>query len=378
LDPQKKSNNHKEKIYLYHFFLDHRLGGQHAYTKTIINEILKYQVFTYKIITTKKGELTDIPLINLRHFWFGLYPIEVIINTILILVFVFHSKIKRHNSIFHIHGAANIAPVFAASFLKIPIVWHFHETVSTFLPLVKAGKYFLTRTKHRLVTVTEKAIEVYQLNEADIISSPVDSNYWRHPFKNSSSYLNNNVFKIVCTANLNPLKGQDVLLKSIFDFKGKWELLLIGAKLKTHRKYYHSLIKTAIEVQRINPDCKIHFLDWQTKEQIRNYLEKCDVFILPSRSEACPIALLEAMSMGKICIASNVGGVSKIISDPSKGFLINSEEPNEILEALHNVQNLSIKKRNIIGTNARSHIKKNYSQLSISKKFIKLYCDLSK
>jgi len=40
---------------------------------------------------------------------------------------------------------------------------------------------------------------------------------------------------------------------------------------------------------------------------------ECDIFVQPSRSEACPIALLEAMAIKCVCVATDVGRVGEIV-----------------------------------------------------------------
>ena len=52
-------------------------------------------------------------------------------------------------------------------------------------------------------------------------------------------------------------------------------------------------------------------------ENINEILSVFDVFCLPSISEGFPNALVEAMLMGKPCIASLVGDVEDIIADHS-------------------------------------------------------------
>lgn len=50
------------------------------------------------------------------------------------------------------------------------------------------------------------------------------------------------------------------------------------------------------------------------KEVIENLLMS-DIFILPSRTEGMPRALIEAMACGLPCVATNVGGVSELLKD---------------------------------------------------------------
>lgn len=46
---------------------------------------------------------------------------------------------------------------------------------------------------------------------------------------------------------------------------------------------------------------------------IRDVLDRADLFLLPSRQEGLPRALIEAMARGLPCIASNVGGIPELL-----------------------------------------------------------------
>jgi glycosyltransferase involved in cell wall biosynthesis len=58
------------------------------------------------------------------------------------------------------------------------------------------------------------------------------------------------------------------------------------------------------------------------RQDVPDLLAAADIFILPSLWEGLPIGLLEAMSMGKAVIATNVDGTNEIIQDKKNGLLI--------------------------------------------------------
>ena len=67
---------------------------------------------------------------------------------------------------------------------------------------------------------------------------------------------------------------------------------------------------------------------------ISSLLKACDIFVLPSRYEGMPNALLEAMAMGKASIATRVNGAPELVEEGISGFLVDSENPKQIFEKL--------------------------------------------
>lgn len=63
----------------------------------------------------------------------------------------------------------------------------------------------------------------------------------------------------------------------------------------------------------------VRFLGKQ--DGIENLIPQCDVLLLPSEHEAFGLAALEAMACGVPAVATDVGGVSELISSGSDGFL---------------------------------------------------------
>ncbi|MCR4322510.1 MAG: glycosyltransferase family 4 protein [Candidatus Azambacteria bacterium] len=64
------------------------------------------------------------------------------------------------------------------------------------------------------------------------------------------------------------------------------------------------------------------------------YLKAFDIFVLPSRKEGLPYALLEAMAAKLICIASDVGGIPEVIENGKNGITIKHITPGKLWESI--------------------------------------------
>jgi glycosyltransferase involved in cell wall biosynthesis len=70
------------------------------------------------------------------------------------------------------------------------------------------------------------------------------------------------------------------------------------------------------------------------REDIPGLLAQMSVVALPSLTEAMPLSLVEAMSMGKPCVASNVGGVKEILVDRENGLLVEPDNPGVLAASI--------------------------------------------
>ena len=66
------------------------------------------------------------------------------------------------------------------------------------------------------------------------------------------------------------------------------------------------------------------------QKDVRPYLEKCNVFVLPSYREGTPKTVLEAMACGRAIITTDAPGCKETVIDGQNGFLI----PVKNVEAL--------------------------------------------
>jgi glycosyltransferase involved in cell wall biosynthesis len=70
------------------------------------------------------------------------------------------------------------------------------------------------------------------------------------------------------------------------------------------------------------------------REDVPRVLSVFDIKVLPSVTEGLPLAILEAMAMGKPVIATEVGGVKEILKDGETGFLVPPQDPEALSERI--------------------------------------------
>lgn len=114
----------------------------------------------------------------------------------------------------------------------------------------------------------------------------------------------------------------------------------------------------------------VHFHGY-TKDA-RQYLLAFDIFLLPSKKEGLPYALLEAGLAEVPCVASNVGGIGEVLTDQVSGILINPENHMSIVTALEDLlQNPD--NRTHFATALKAHITATYDTATMQAKTEKIY-----
>ena len=113
----------------------------------------------------------------------------------------------------------------------------------------------------------------------------------------------------------------------MIDHRIDCKLEIIGKKLDTQNNFNNKIKDLSLKYKNIS-NKKIIFSGFKNDDYIKSKLLITDIYILSSISEGCPNALIEAMSYGCICLASNVGGVSDIIKNNNNGFMFDIKNNN--------------------------------------------------
>ncbi len=87
-------------------------------------------------------------------------------------------------------------------------------------------------------------------------------------------------------------------------------------------------------IQHYHLQEEIEYVGWLTGEDKMKQFTETDIFVLPSHREGMPNVLMEAMASGIPVVATSVGGVPELIQNGINGFLVNSESPGELADAM--------------------------------------------
>ena len=125
-------------------------------------------------------------------------------------------------------------------------------------------------------------------------------------------------------------KGIDTLLqavKALHDQRTVFRLWLVGdGPLRDRFEEY---------VLRSDLSSTVQFLGF--RKDVPELLGASDVFVLPSRLEAMPVSLLEAMASGLPCVVTSVGDNAKLVEDGITGLVVPPEDAGALATALGQV-----------------------------------------
>ncbi|KRQ87442.1 Alpha-D-kanosaminyltransferase [Caloramator mitchellensis] len=169
---------------------------------------------------------------------------------------------------------------------------------------------------------------------------------------------------ITMVARLHPIKGHKFLFDAIKLVLKEYDdvvFLLIG-----DGSFKSELLNYSKELNILH---RLRFLGFHKPDE---YLAVSNFTVLTSQSESFPLSILEAAKYKKTVVATDVGGVSKLIEDGVNGYLVNYGEVEELAEKILSLLRDDLKCQQF-GQRLHEKAKENYSVEKFAKQYRDIY-----
>jgi len=145
-----------------------------------------------------------------------------------------------------------------------------------------------------------------------------------------------NLLHLLSCSNLLPVKRIGLLIQAFYQFgkeqnkyRIKWDHIGDGPESNKLKKL----------ILELPGNISATFLGYQTPDEINLYYQSntIDLLVNVSNSEGIPVTMMEAQSFSVPVMATNVGGVSEIVSNDNGYLLSANPTPKEISHKLHQI-----------------------------------------
>jgi GT2 family glycosyltransferase/glycosyltransferase involved in cell wall biosynthesis len=214
---------------------------------------------------------------------------------------------------------------------EVPVVWWLHEPGSV-------GEHYLREeSKLRaampladlLLAPSERTASVYR----PYTESPVKCLQNAIPDLGGQplAHRASSPLRFLLLASVEPRKGQDVFVKALAQLPKEIQKAarfeIAGRILDPD--FWPTIDPIAKQIENLTVTGAL------THKEAIGKLAAADVIVSPSRDEAMPtVTILEAMSLGRAIITSNVGGAAEAFTDRENALLVRPEAPDELAAAI--------------------------------------------
>ena len=208
----------------------------------------------------------------------------------------------------------------------------------------------------------------------DVIPNYIDFSALNSINENNLSFLRKKLdikpqeLVLITVSRLNPAKGINYLLEAFSNLYKEYasvKLIIVG---DGHSRE---------ELERLSQNCGIsnRVLFLREREDVKELLHMSDIFVFPTLSEGLPLSLLEAMAVGRTCIASDIGPIREIITDGERGILFRTKDVKDLERAIRLAIDCREKSKRM-ADNAKYFVKNKYDFKENVKLLESLYLNL--
>ncbi len=164
-------------------------------------------------------------------------------------------------------------------------------------------------------------------------------------------------------------KGHEFLISALAKVQNPNFFCIMVGSLKGHEKFAKILEQ---KIKENNLEGKIKIVG-ETKDMPAAYLVSDMVISASVKPEAFGRVAIEAGAMGRIIIATNIGGSLETVIDGETGFLVEVNNVNKLAEIIDQVLTMDKTKKEQIGQSAIKHISDNFSNQKMLDETIEFY-----
>jgi glycosyltransferase involved in cell wall biosynthesis len=186
-----------------------------------------------------------------------------------------------------------------------------------------------------------------------------------------SDYALHDPARLIFVGRLHAQKGLDVLLAAFQQLLRRDPARMACLQIIGDGPLRGDLTRLA---ERLDLAGHVQFVG-QT-DQVLEYLQQADVFVLPSRGEGMSNALLEAMACGLPVVASDIPGNIDVVAHEHNGLLFAADDSHSLAQALASLLGQpALRER--LGRTARQTVEHRYSLNAVADSYIALYHSLA-
>jgi glycosyltransferase involved in cell wall biosynthesis len=235
---------------------------------------------------------------------------------------------------------SNLYGILAAKLADVPII------IGTEMTLKDTAPSRLRRVRDRIIHPVMSLV-IQNCDKFVVTSQYIKEEWFKHIYSNrfeiiyppfnlekyessndSDSAINfSGDYKIGFVGRLSEEKGIHTLIRAMVIIREKLPeatLIIVGTgPLEDELKHM---------VENLHLDSHVNFVGY--RENVFEVLKHLDLFVLPSRTEGCPIVVLEAMAMRLPVVATRVGGTPELIDEGESGLLVPQSDPEKLAEAI--------------------------------------------
>lgn len=260
-------------------------------------------------------------------------------------------KKEKPNVVHTAAAEANFHGIIAAKLAGVPIV--IAEEIGFPNHSSKAKKVFkyLYKLTDKVICVSQ-AVKKYliQINEISETKGVVVYNPVEELKLIEKQYTDK--FVIICVGRLEKVKNQQLLIRAFSKINNlQTRLVLVGDGRE--RINLEQLIK------ELHLQDNVEITGFQSHPE--EYLQKANLFVLPSLSEGFGIAVVEAMLQKVPCLCSNVGGVPEFIEEGKTGWLFDPTNEEELINKLRNCVSMETSDLEAVGLRGFNGVKESFT-----------------